>query len=256
VWGEGSVVWLTGRGLGATALGGLQPVKLPPAPGTLDHAVAVGWTAARVERRGRRWMSARELALDPGRWAVRIRDERGASHDRVPDLAVWMPDAELPIAVIVENGHRRDDRQRRILEGWQAAVDAGRYASIRYDCASASVAQRIKRLADKVWLRSPKFVAAAQLKGQEIIDLVSADRQPVAPSSPEPPLPVQLPAVSFEHHKEVDQRRPPTPRSAPVATADRPAREPESPEAAAERERIYRQVMGIPEPKQRRRWRR
>jgi hypothetical protein len=101
--------------------------------------------------------------------AVRIRDEQGASHDRVPDLAVWLPDAERPIAVIVESGHRRDDRQRRILEGWRDAVHAGQYARIRYDCTSASVAQRIKRLADKAWLRSPKFVAAARLTGDEII---------------------------------------------------------------------------------------
>ena len=48
IWGEGSVAWLTGRGLGGTALGGLQPVKLPPAPGTHatsavsgDHVLAV-----------------------------------------------------------------------------------------------------------------------------------------------------------------------------------------------------------------------
>lgn len=256
IWGKGSVAWLTGRGLGGTALGGLQPLKLPPAPGTVDHAVAVGWTAARVERRGRRWKSARELALDPGRWAARIRDDRGASHDRVPDLAVWMPDAELPIAVIVENGHRRDDRQRRILEGWRDAVDAGRYASIRYDCASASVAQRMKRLADKLWLRGPKFLAAAQLTGDEIIELICADQQPVEPSSRGAPLPVQLSVVPFARHDEADERRPPTPMPEPVATRARPVREPESPEAAAERERLYWQVMGIPDPKPRRRWRR
>jgi hypothetical protein len=76
VWGQGSIAWLTGRGLNGTALGGLQPLKLPPSPTTVDHGVVVGWTAARVERHGGRWKSARELALDPGRWAARIPDKR------------------------------------------------------------------------------------------------------------------------------------------------------------------------------------
>jgi hypothetical protein len=266
VWGEGSVAWLTGRGLDGTSLGGVQPVKLPPSPTTVDHSVAVGWTAARVERRGRRWMSARELALDPDRWAVRIQDERGASHKRFPDLAVWLPDAKLPVAVIVENGHRRDDRQRRILEGWQYAVQSGRYASLRYDCSSASVAQRIRRLADKIWLRGPEFLAAAQLTRDEIVELAAADPEPVD-AGRSGPLPVVAAAPGPAYNDNGDAGgRPAPPMSAPVETPDEPApgpaeppespESPESPEAAAERERRYREIFGIPEPRPRRRWRR
>ena len=69
VWGEGSVAWLTGLGVEARGLGGLRAVKAPPAPTTIAHGVLVGWSAARAEKRGRVWKSARELALEPERWA-------------------------------------------------------------------------------------------------------------------------------------------------------------------------------------------
>jgi hypothetical protein len=64
VWGEGSVVWLTGAGVEGTGLGGVRAVRSPPAPTTISHGVLVGWSAARAEHRGREWKSARELALD------------------------------------------------------------------------------------------------------------------------------------------------------------------------------------------------
>jgi hypothetical protein len=256
VWGQGSVVWLTDRGLDGTALGGLQAVKLPPAPTTVDHGVALAWTAARVERRGHRWKSARELALDPAQWTVRIPDERGASHDRLPDLAVWLPNAKLPVAVIVEHGHRREDRQRRILEAWRSAVHSGRYAGVRYDCASASVAEWIKRLADKAWFKSPEFVAAPQPRRNEILDLVIADPEPVVSVSPEAPPPVAAVTRAAEGNDEA-ARRPRTPTSTRVEPEPRPVPPaPETPEEAADRERRYRAIMGIPEPKARRRWRR
>ena len=254
VWGEGSIVWLTGRGLNGTALGGLQPVKLPPAPMTADHGVAVGWTAARVERRGRRWKSARELALDPGRWAVRIPDERSASHDWLPDLAVWLPDSNLPVAVIVESGHRREDRQRRILEAWQSAVQSGRYSGVRYDCASASVAQRIKRLANKLWLRSPEFVAAAQLTRDEILELIAEDPEPVDSIGSEPSQLVEVVAGPTDGDNGAAGPQAPTPMSAPAETrAESPPAPREPPGDAAEK---YREIFGIPEPGPRRRWRR
>src|SRR5271167_3240998 len=73
IWGEGSVVWLTGAGLEAAGLGGLRAFKSPPAPTTIAHGVLVGWSAARAERRHRVWRSSRELAVDPERWAVQTR---------------------------------------------------------------------------------------------------------------------------------------------------------------------------------------
>ncbi len=89
IWGEGSVAWLTGLGTESLGLGGLRPVKAPPAPTTISHAVLVGWSAARLERRRRAWKSARELALDPERWAVTARCERGYT-TQLPDLVGWV----------------------------------------------------------------------------------------------------------------------------------------------------------------------
>jgi len=87
VWGEGSVVWLTSAGVEGSGLGGMRALKLPPAPTTIAHGVLVGWSAARAERRGRTWKSARELALDRERWAVRMRFERGYS--TADDYGCW-----------------------------------------------------------------------------------------------------------------------------------------------------------------------
>jgi len=153
VWGEGSVVWLTGTGVERAGLGGVRAVKSPPAATTIAHGVLVGWSAARVERRGRMWKSARELALDPERWAVPMRCERGYTQ-QLPDLAVWLRDSDPPVAVVAESGGRREDRQKKILEGWRDGVLCGRYAGVHFHCASASVALWISRLAKKVWFAS------------------------------------------------------------------------------------------------------
>jgi hypothetical protein len=133
------------------------------------------WSAARAERRGHRWQSARELVLHPDGWAVRMRDEHGY-RDQLPDLAVWRQGAVLPVAVIVETGQRRTDRQRMILEGWRNAVWSGQYAGVRYDCASASVAQRITRLAEKVQLLAPQLVAVEQCTAEQIAAIIPATK--------------------------------------------------------------------------------
>ncbi len=122
MWGEGSVAWLTARGLSAVGLGGLRPVKVPPRPTTLAHGVLVGWSATRIERCGRPWQSARELAVDAELWAVGVRDERGVGRHRLPDLAVWLRDSSPPVALIVDAGLRRADRQRAILTGWRESI--------------------------------------------------------------------------------------------------------------------------------------
>ena len=147
VWGEGSVAWLTGAGVEAAGLGGVRAVKSPPGATTIAHGVLVGWSAARVEHRGRKWKSGRELALEPDRWAVTLRCERGYTK-QLPDLAVWLR-SPAPVAVIAESGGRREDRQKMILEGWRDAILTGRYAAVHYHCASPSVAHWINRLAKR-----------------------------------------------------------------------------------------------------------
>jgi len=154
VWGEGSVVWLTSLGLRGTDLGAVRAVKLPPSATTVSHGVLVGWSAARMERRGLRWLSAPELAADSDRWAVRMRDERGY-RKQLPDLAVWRRGAERPVAIVGDEGHRREDRQRMILEGWRDALWAEQYAAVQYDCANAAAAAKIRRIAKRSQLGPP-----------------------------------------------------------------------------------------------------
>ena len=254
VWGEGSVVWLTSAGLRGADLGAVRAVKAPPSPTTVAHGVLVAWSAARMERRGLRWLSARELAADADRWAVRMRDERGY-HKHLPDLAVWRRGGERPVAIVGEEGHRREDRQRMILEGWRDAIWAEQYSAIQYDCASAAAVAKIRRLAKKECLTPPTFIAAAQRTADEIRSITpdpDVDEPAPGPSATE--AEVRTDGQSNVPQLEVVAPPGPPPR---INAAPPPPPEPEeSPAAAAERERRYREIFGIPEPKPRHRWRR
>lgn len=84
IWGEGSVVWLTAAGIDGAGLGGVRPLKSPPGATTIAHGVLVGWSAARVEHRGRVWKSARELAVERDRWRVRRSRTAERRGDRGP----------------------------------------------------------------------------------------------------------------------------------------------------------------------------
>jgi hypothetical protein len=252
VWGEGSVVWLTSLGIERTGLGGVRAVKAPPAPTTISHGVLVGWSAARAEKRGRVWKSARELALDPDRWAVRMRCERGSTK-QLPDLAVWLTRSGPPIALVAESGGRREDRQKWILEGWSGALYAGQYSAVLYDCANDSVARWIHRLAKKARLARSEFNAVVQLRAEEIAAL-----SPAADDDDEPPDSSADAERSSAREVHIEPTGVPEP-AAPVEAVRAPVPaepRPETPEETAERERRYREIFGIPEPKRRRRWRR
>ena len=251
-------MWLTGAGMEGAGLGGVRPVKSPPGATTITHGVLVGWSAARIERRGRVWKAARELAVESERWAVRMRCERGYT-DQLPDLAGWLRHSSAPIAVIAESGGRREDRQKMILEGWRDAIWAGRYAAVRYDCASQSVAHWIARLAKKVGLAGSTFTAVVQTTAEEIAALCPAaddvDELPV--SNPQPC------AEAAEPRDQQVQNAPVcAPLPAPPVHVERPEPQPETPEEAAERKRQYREIFGIDDPvglvapARRRRWRR
>ena len=163
-WGDGSVLWLTHRGMLAVGLAGLQPVKAgsAPSPTLIAHAVRVSWSAAQAQRHGRLWRSARELALERERWEVKTWGERGWT-TILPDLTVCDAGSQPPAAVVIETAYRRASRQRAILEGWRDAIRAGRYAAVQYDCASAENATRITKLAEQVGLDDPVFHAIAQM---------------------------------------------------------------------------------------------
>jgi hypothetical protein len=249
VWGEGSVAWLTGLGVESSGLGGLRAVKAPPAPTTIAHGVLVGWSAARAEKRGRVWKSARELALEPERWEVTMRCGRGYTK-QLPDLAVWLKRSGPPIALIAESGGRREDRQKKILEGWRNAVYAGQYSAVLYDCANDSVAHRISRLAAKVRLTRSEFGAVTQARADEIRILV-----PAADGDDVPPASSSDTDMRSSREVEIEPVRTPAPPM-PVPAMQPTEPDPETPEEAAERERRYREIFGIPEPKRRRPWRR
>lgn len=252
VWGEGSVAWLTGAGIESTGLGGIRALK-SPGTSTIAHGVMVGWSAARVERRRRVWKSARELAIDPERWAVEIRCDRGYT-TQLPDLAVWLRRDAPPVAVIAETGMRREDRQKKILTGWRDAIMLGRYTAVQYDCTSESVARMINRLAEKVHLTAREFKAAEQPRAEEIATLSPASRND-EPINENPPH-ADGTHLRGEQLQLVAAPAQPPPRPVQQTRSEpRPAPPPDTPDAAAERERRYRQIMGLPEPK-RRRWRR
>ena len=253
VWGQGSVAWLTAIGVERAGLGGVRPMKAPPAPTTIAHAVLVESSAARAERRGRTWRSARELALDGERWEVPTRCERGFT-TQLPDLAVWLNRSGPPWAVIAESGRRREDRQKLMLEGWRDAVHRGRYAGVRYDCASVSVARWISRLAKSVWLTAPDVSVIVQTTAEEIATLARADaeREGRAADAPEAAAGA-APTPNGKVGTAPDDVRI-SAASVPVPTAKAPAPRPDTPEEAAERERRYREIFGIPEPKRRARW--
>jgi len=255
IWGEGSVVWLTGAGIERAGLGGVRPVKSPPGATTIAHGVLVGWSAARAEHRGRAWRSARELAVEHEMWAVTARCERGYT-ELLPDLAVWLERSAPPVAVIAESGGRREDREKMILEGWHNAILSGRYAAVHYHCASASVAHWINRLAKKVGLIGRTFRAEVQMKAEEIAALLPAANDPDE-------LPSHQQLRSRDTEPLGDDQVPVLPARAmlPVPAPEKlpePAPEPYrgTPEAAAKRERAYREIFGLDEPQRRRRWRR
>lgn len=170
IWGQGSVVWLTERGLAAVGLGGLQPVRASaaPSPTLTAQGVQVAWSAARAERRGLGWSSGRQLVLEREQWEVPVRDERGGRRGLLPDLAVWRRADVAPVAVVIEPGYRRADRQRAILEAWRDAIWSGQYAAVRYDCAGEQTAQLITSLAKKLGLERSEFLAAVQSTPEEI----------------------------------------------------------------------------------------
>jgi hypothetical protein len=158
-----------------------------------------------------------------------------------------------PIALISESGGRREDRQKKVLEGWRDAVYAGQYAAVLYDCANDSVAHWISRLAAKARLTRSEFTVVIQARAEEIGTLAPAADKDVPPASTSD---TNMPSSS---EVKIEPVRTPAPavRVPAVQPAEPPKQpDPKTPEEAAERERRYREIFGIAEPRSRRRWRR
>jgi hypothetical protein len=182
--------------------------------------------------------------------------ERGYTK-QLPDLAVWLKRSAPPVAVIAESGGRREDRQKMILEGWRDGILSGRYAGVQYHCSNESVAHWISRLAKKVRVSGPAFFAAAQMSAEEIAALPRAAAADDELPGSKPDLSAEAPQPRGEHIQTASIRASPPPAPVQMKLPDpRTEPEPETSEEAAERERRYREIFGIPEPRLRRRWRR
>jgi hypothetical protein len=145
-----------------------------------------------------------------------------------------------------------------ILEGWHHAVLSGRYAGVRYDCASESVARWISVLARNVWLSGRSLLVAAQMGAQEIAAL------PPAAAEDEQPVGGQQPAGDIRRLGQgeaqattVRAREPTEPLSAEREITEGPLRpQRESAEDVGARKRRYQEIFGPPESEGRWRWRR
>jgi hypothetical protein len=145
-----------------------------------------------------------------------------------------------------------------ILEGWHHAVLSGRYAGVRYDCASESVARWISRLARNVFPYGRSYLVGVQMSAEEIAalspdaqedDRPGDDQQPGCDTDPPGPETARTmtvcapaPAKPASTHREI-----PEVRFSPQE---------ETAENVEARERRYREIFGPPESKGRRRWRR
>jgi hypothetical protein len=216
--------------------------------------VLVSVTAARLERRGVTWLSARELAVDEERWAIRHRHDYGYT-TTLPDLVGWAPGSDKAAALVCEETRRRDDRQTWVLEGWHNAVTAGRYEFVQYDCVNEPLAHWIKRLGKKIHFTHPELHTDVQTPLGEIHTLPPAEAP--AKAEPEPEAESPRPALrlveraaatvpSQERAPEADQEQAPKMRGS-LARDDTPE------EAAARRQRIN-EILGIEEQKPKRRW--
>ena len=254
-WGEGSIVWLTPAGVDGVGLHGVAAVSSPPKTIAILNSVLVGWSAARVEHRGLVWKSHREL--DRKQFGVLI--PRGGGFSRMlPDLAVWTTLSGPPAAVVIHTGGRRPEREKVVLEGWQAAIVARQYRAVQFDCTSQSLAKPITRLASTLCFTHPAVHACVQLGAEQIAALpracavedgagptavgytLPAPDEYRAPAADEPPAPGpdELPGP-LETEREPTRAREPVVHCEPQQ---------ESPEKAAERERLYRELFGIEDP--------
>jgi hypothetical protein len=238
VRGDGSLVWLTLTGLDGLGLT-LPAVRAPAVFSATTHqTVQLAWAAADLERQGLPWLCARELAVERERWQIAVANERGGHSSRLPDLIFWAVDNPLPVAVVLERGQRNRRRERATLQGWQVAIAAGRYAQVRYQTGSVS-ARDLHRLAARIGLGDRTFLAGENMTA---VDLAADTAEP-EPIRPAPVL----------------ERQPAPARQAPTRKFDRDPPDhqhaEETPEAAAERQRILDELLGTGQPQKTSRWR-
>jgi len=230
--GKGSLVWLTAAGHEGLGLE-LALVKAPTVFSVITlRSVEIAWAAANAERHGLRWLSARELSIDREPWQITVANERGGHSHRLPDLVLWPPNSPLPVAIVLERDYQHPRRRRAALQGWQAAITAGRYAQIRYQT-SPLLAHELHRLAAQIGLGPPAFIVGENMTARELEPPATTTTDDTAP------------AVAVE-----TQPAPTAPQLAP--DVDQNPREPpqtkETPEPADQRQRLVNELLAISEP--------
>lgn len=237
---QGVAGLLTADGLAGVGLAKLGTVRAPVAFSSPTlHRVRVAWVAAELERHQLQWRATREMALDRQRWAITVANERGGHSPRLPDLAAWPVDDRLPVAVVLEHHQPNPRRQRAGLEAWQAAITAGQYTAVRYQTGPVT-ARQLQRVAAQIGLTAPTFLAAEQITADELTaSLIPVEDDTTTMAATEKP-PAAVSGAS-----PIDR--------ADLSRAQQPA---DTPEQVAERQRLINEVLGISEPRPRRRWRR
>lgn len=139
------VLLATKTGLAACRRRELWPARVSPE--TLRHFSVVAQLAAELERSGRRLLSERELrcnerAMGEREFSIRLPNGR---HHR-PDLILL---GERPCPIEVELTAKGSVRLDRILAGWVAAVDRGRFARVLYHC-SPQALRYVERSVERV----------------------------------------------------------------------------------------------------------
>ena len=225
--GDGMLIWLTPSGLDGVGLGELPAVRTPQrfSPQT-THSIRVAWAAADIERAGHQWLTRREMALAPERWAAQVANERGGHSRQLPDLA-YQPtrNDSRHVAVVAIDGQSNPRRERAALAGWQAAIRAGRYAQVRY-LAGPATAEHLTRLAAEIGLTAPQFTVGEHVITDEppvpTSTIENPDERPAAAEAPPaatPDLPRPSSANVVPEWSSFEE---------PVATPEQSSRTPET----------------------------
>jgi hypothetical protein len=133
-WSE-PVLIATRDGLAACGHDDLFPARLSLT--TLRHFSVVAHLAADLESAGEQLLSERELrcherAMGEREFSIRLPNGR---HHR-PDLILQ---SGLPTPIEVELSPKGSLRLDQIIAAWSAAVDAGRFAEVRYLCSEEAL---------------------------------------------------------------------------------------------------------------------
>jgi hypothetical protein len=139
------VLLATKAGLAACRRRELWPARVSAE--TLRHFSVAAQLAAELERIGHRLLSERELrtkerAIGGREFSIRL--PAGRYHR--PDLILL---GERPCPIEVELSAKGNVRLDRILAGWAAAVDQGRFAKVIYHC-SPQASRYVERSVERV----------------------------------------------------------------------------------------------------------